>query len=386
MVIDNQNDLFRAPGHYDRPPKPVVIYPLQSIYDIVDDEIVSTDKLENIIVNAETNPRIYTFNKIHDYYCGLPTDTFREIEGTVNFYKLIVLGKTDDHRAWFYSMVNHKVYVLSYGSKTFDTMNYQAMYSKISGVPYEDAVSNSSAVESFFDWEPAFEADDFTFSSAEPVEDNNDTNNTDTNTTDNSGGDAGNDNGGGDDKPTDLTAATQETLKNDPAYGGNDGNQGFDDNNGGDNASDMNNDANNMGDAPDGVDEAEDDNDDEPDDEGTANKKRIRLNLVKLHTIIKDSLESMSTFTPAYNADAARRYYKIQGNLSTADDIIMKICNEQINDLTVDDLMKKYVTLCQIYDISTRALKSFAKEYREESKLRGSQVKRDNTGERQKSW
>ena len=134
------------------------------------------------------------------------------------------------------------------------------------------------------------------------------------------------------------------------------------------------------------MDESEDDNDDEPDDEGTANKRRIRLNLVKLHTIIKDSLESMSTFTPAYNADSARRYYKIQGNLSTADDIIMRICTEQINDLTVDDLMKKYVTLCQIYDISTRALKTFAKEYQEESKLRGSQVKRDKTGERQKTW
>ena len=137
------------------------------------------------------------------------------------------------------------------------------------------------------------------------------------------------------------------------------------------------------------VEETEDDSeteDDDSDDEGTASKRRIRLNLVKLHTIIKDSLESMSTFTPAYNADAARRYYKIQSNLSTADDIIIRICNEQINDLTVDDLMKKYVTLCQIYDISTRSLKSFAKEYKEEAKLHGSQVKRDKTGERQKTW
>lgn len=382
MINAGQYDAFQMHQHYDHAPKPIVIYPLQSIYDIVDSDITSSDKLENIIINAETNPRIYTFNKIHDYYSGLPTETFREIEGVVNFYKLIMLGKTDDHRVWFYSMVNHNVYVLTYGSKSFDTMNYQDMFSKLSGVPYEDAISNSSAVESFFDWDPALEADDFTFSSAEPVEDNDEGGN------DNSGGDSastdtGGDTSGGD--ALDLTAKTQETLKNDPAYGGDD-NQGFDDNNGGDSASNMNGDADNMGDAPDGMDESEDDNDDEPDDEGTANKRRIRLNLVKLHTIIKDSLESMSTFTPAYNADSARRYYKIQGNLSTADDIIMRICTEQINDLTVDDLMKKYVTLCQIYDISTRALKTFAKEYQEESKLRGSQVKRDKTGERQKTW
>ena len=50
-------------------------------------------------------------------------------------------------------------------------------------------------------------------------------------------------------------------------------------------------------------------------------------------------------------------------------------------------MMKKYVTLCQIYDISTRALKSFAEEYKEEAKLRGGkQVKPDTTGERAKTW
>ena len=361
----------------------VQIYPFQSIHDIVDGEIVSSEELERLIVNSDNNPRIHTFNIIHDNYFGLPSETFREIEGVVNFYKLIYLGKTEDNVAWFYSMVNHKVYSLAYGDKTFNCMNYQEFYSKISGVPYDDAVS-SNAMESFFDWDPALEADDFSFSSAEPVDDNSGNNDTGNGVPgDNTGND---DNGGGDTggsaQAVDLTQQTQETLKNDPSYGGNDSQSGFDDNSGGD----MNADANNMGDAPDGVDESEDDSDDdESDDEGTASKRRIRLNLVKLHTIIKDSLESMSTFTPAYNADAARRYYKIQSKLSTADDIIIRICNEQINDLTVDDLMKKYVTLCQIYDISTRSLKAFAKEYREEAKLHGSQVKRDKTGERQKT-
>lgn len=383
MINYRPYDTYGRNFQQRKPPKLFLIYPLQSVYDIVDNQITTSDRLENLIVNAETNPRIYTFDKIHDYYIGLPTETFREIEGVVNFYKLIFLGKTDDNKAWFYSMVNHNVYTLEYGSKKFDTMDYQAMYSKLSGVPYDDAIANTSAVESFFDWDPALEADDFSFSGAEPVDDNN---STDTDNNDNGGDTTNTDNDSGGSQAVDLTAQTQDALKNDPAYGGNDGDKGFDNNNDGDSTSNMNNDANNMGDAPDGVDEDEDDNDGESDDEGTANKRRIRRNLVKLHTIIKDSLESMSTFTPAYNADAARRYYKIQGNLSTADDIIIKICNEQINDLTVDDLMKKYVTLCQIYDISTRALKVFAKEYREEAKQRGTQIKPDKTGERQKTW
>ena len=386
MINFNVQNNYNNYNPHDGYAKFVQVYPFQSIQDIVDGEFVSTEKLERLIVNSDNNPRIHTFNKIYDEFSRLPSDVFREIECTVNYYKMIYLGKTDDNKSWFYSMVNHNVYSLAYGDKKFDCMNYQEFYSKLSGVPYDDAVT-SNAMESYFDWdwEPAFEADDFTFSSAEPVDDNSGNNNNDTGNGvpgDNSGNDTSGGDSGGSTQAVDLTQQTQETLKNDPSYGGNDGQSGFDDNGGGD----MNADANNMGDAPDGNDETEDDSDDDSDDEGTASKRRIRLNLVKLHTIIKDSLESMSTFTPAYNADAARRYYKIQSNLSTADDIIIRICNEQINDLTVDDLMKKYVTLCQIYDISTRSLKAFAKEYKEEAKLHGSQVKRDKTGERQKTW
>ena len=45
----------------------------------------------------------------------------------------------------------------------------------------------------------------------------------------------------------------------------------------------------------------DDDDGEDNDDEGTAAKKRIRKNMYKLHTIIKDALDAMATFTPSYD-------------------------------------------------------------------------------------
>ena len=107
------------------------------------------------------------------------------------------------------------------------------------------------------------------------------------------------------------------------------------------------------------------DDDNQQDDEGTAAKKRIRKNLYKLHTIIKDNLSAMSSFTPAYEIENSKKYYRIQHVLNTEDAIIIKIITEDINNLTVEDLMKKYTTLCNILDISTRYMQEFKNEYKQ---------------------
>ena len=116
--------------------------------------------------------------------------------------------------------------------------------------------------------------------------------------------------------------------------------------------------------SPDMLDEDQDDKKDS-DDEGTAAKKRIRRNLYKLHTIIKDNLDAMSSFTPAYEIGNSKKYYRVQNILNTEDTIILKIITEEINNLTVEDLMKKYTTLCNILDISTRYLQEFKAEYKQ---------------------
>ena len=43
----------------------------------------------------------------------------------------------------------------------------------------------------------------------------------------------------------------------------------------------------------------------------------------------------------------------------------MKIITEDINGLTVEDLMKKYTTLCNILDISIRYMHEFKAEYKQ---------------------
>ena len=376
--------LYERPGYNEDfgVSKNNLVYPFQSIMDIVDADYTRED-LERVIINSDTNCRIYTFEKFHENHNHIPSSRVFELTKVINNYKLIYIGKTDDYDDWYYSMSTTEWFILKHGSMSFGRIPYAEGMTKLSGRPIDEY-----AMESFFDdiFFPALEAEDFTFSDPEPVESNDGGSDESGGDDADNGGDTGDSDGGeSSGESTDLTAKTQETLQNDPAYAGTSASD-----------NDMNSDANAMGDSPDdsgGMDdgapdaEEEDDDSDDTDDEGTASKKRIRKNLVKLHTVIRDSLESMGTFTPAYNADSAKRYYKIQNNLSIADDIIIRICNEQINDLTVDDLMKKYVTLCQIYDISTRALKSFAEEYKEEAKLRGGkQVKRDTTGERAKTW
>ena len=74
--------------------------------------------------------------------------------------------------------------------------------------------------------------------------------------------------------------------------------------------------------------------------------------------------DTMNTFTPDYGMEVSRRYYKIRENLSTIDGILLRIINEQINDITVEELMKKYTTLCNIFDISVRAMRVFAEDYK----------------------
>lgn len=135
-------------------------------------------------------------------------------------------------------------------------------------------------------------------------------------------------------------------------------------------------------DSPDMLDDNPDDDDEE--DDGTAAKKRIRKNMVKLHTIIKDSLDAMNTFTPAYEIENSKKYYRIQNVFNTMDEILLRIITENINNLTVEDLMKKYTTLCNIYDLNTRAMHEFKNEYKalaEKHGRKSSSRKKSSTAE-----
>lgn len=179
----------------------------------------------------------------------------------------------------------------------------------------------------------------------------------------------------------DITATTNQAMKNDGLDLGADNAAG---DMGGDDFGDFDTGGENGegggeaggGDSPEMLDDQNEDEEDN-DDEGTKAKKRVRKNLYKLHTIIKDNLDAMSNFTPAYEVENSRKYYRVQSILNTEDTIILKILREDINNLTVEDLMKKYTTLCQILDISTRYMHEFKKEYKEISEKHRAKLKNE---------
>ena len=356
-------------------------YPLRSLRELVDGNY-NADDLCDMILNCEGNPAEYTINRYRDVFSRY-VDSASQLDRGINLIRdnmLVYVGTGEDRKDWYFSCIQSEAHGPEFF--IFDTAYKPTEeFPQYTILPFAQGIGNIAnqipgvdAMDSYYgiihtvsDLEIALE-DDFEFGGDVNTTDaGNDTSNNPP-PDNNAGGDMNNNDGG----TEDLTQTTQNAMDNDPTLNG-----------------DMNSDANMMGDSPDNDgmdsqppdgndgDNPDNDSDDDTDDEGTEAKKRIRKNLVKLHAVIKDSLETMGTFAPSYNAESARKYYKIQSNLSSADDIIIKICNETINDLTVDSLMKKYVTLCNIFDIETRALKAFAEEYKKESKMKGQQIKKD---------
>lgn len=119
---------------------------------------------------------------------------------------------------------------------------------------------------------------------------------------------------------------------------------------------------NSQGDQPD---QGSDFDDDDEDDDGTDNKRIIRKNFFKLYQIIKDTLRAMEMFTPEYTSPVSKYYLRIQHSLNETQSSVYNILANTINDLTVEELMKKYTIANNIYDISARMLKQFFKEYNE---------------------
>lgn len=313
-----------------------------------------------------------TLQRAYDSYGIMPESKFHECLNFIHNEHLIYLGHTIVNRDGekylreiyisngkspiFYEILLQKE-AMRTGDVKFNPISYAELAKTLSIPVIQDSTELPVSLESAFDYD---EVDDYDFATEADLT---------VNVTDKKPPGFGENNdqqqAGSGGEAEDITKTTAQAMGEDGGDAGQDTTDG-----GADTAGDMFDDNNGEegqdGDtqSPDIMDENEDDNDDDPDDEGTASKRRIRLNMVKLHNIIKDSLDAMNTFTPDYGIDVSRRYYKIRENLSTIDGILLRIINEQINDITVEELMKKYTTLCNIFDISVRAMRVFAEDYK----------------------
>lgn len=403
MNIDPKEDVIRRKLNFT--------YPLKSIYDLLYGEYSIRD-IVNLVYRSSINCLEYTLDRFYREYSFMSSFTLNTLSSIINERRLLYLGyhnafedNKDYKFEWYFSMMDHHIYelkisddfykssvsvqnpndVISFNILTYDvalrTLNaltddtIEFRVDTFDDVAHESALYDDDFDDLYYLANEAEVTEPGTTTSTQSTGDDDPLagafgNGTDTTTTGGETNAGSSDAGGG---IEDLTKTTSDSL-------------GMDDNSGDSSDGDLNSDASDaFGDspddadalgAPDDKDEEMDDSDEDSDDEGTEAKRRIRNNLVKLHTIIKDSLAAMDTFTPTYNVASAKKYYKIQSNLITADNILIEICLNRINDITVDELEKKYLTLCNIYDISSRALRAFANEYKKEAELRGKAIRK----------
>ena len=105
-------------------------------------------------------------------------------------------------------------------------------------------------------------------------------------------------------------------------------------------------------------------------------KPKYRLKFVLLYKNINDVIETLESFTPEYNSAFVAKYYQIQTNLAKLKTAIYKICTDRINKMEVADVMKAYASANITYDILSKMLDEFIKEYdREREKLIGKRQK-----------
>ena len=313
-----------------------------------------------------------TMQRAYDSYGIMPESKFSECMNFIHNNHLIYLGHTavkcdgekylreiyvsNTEPHVFYEILLQKESMCT-GDVKFNAVDYAELIKSLPVPMIQDSTELPISLESAFDYD---EVDDYDFATEADLN---------INVTDKKppgfGENDDQQQAGTGGEVEDITKTTAQAMGEDGGDAGQDTTDG-----GADTAGDMFDDNNGEegqdGDtqSPDIMDENEDDNDDDPDDEGTSTKRRIRINMVKLHNIIKDALDAMNTFTPDYGMEVSRRYYKIRENLSTIDGILLRIINEQINDITVEELMKKYTTLCNIFDISVRAMRVFAEDYK----------------------
>lgn len=157
--------------------------------------------------------------------------------------------------------------------------------------------------------------------------------------------------GGEDETPDDLAAATDEQLEED--------NQSPED--------EMSEES--TDDDTEGTDDITTDNTTDSDPlKSVETKTAYRDKFILLYRSITDSVSVMEDFTPEYNSEASRIYYKCKQDFNTLRDQIYKICVKRMNHITVDEVLRQY-TICNLtYDSILKDMHTFSDEYKKELK------------------
>ena len=118
---------------------------------------------------------------------------------------------------------------------------------------------------------------------------------------------------------------------------------------------------------PEGEDPTQNDN---KDDEFTkSRKKKIKKGLLQLYDILNDNIKLISEFAPNVSDESTiHTLNSVKSNFVKAKEEIYNIITEEYPNIEYQDLVKKWVALNRIYDLSSKMIETYFDELDKEKK------------------
>ena len=93
-------------------------------------------------------------------------------------------------------------------------------------------------------------------------------------------------------------------------------------------------------------------------------KKKIRNQFLYLNKMITDTIDLIGMYAPnVSDNNTTIALSSIKNNMTQSKEIIFKILTEEFKELEYHELLKKYIALTNIYDLSVKSLDTYFKKY-----------------------
>lgn len=128
-------------------------------------------------------------------------------------------------------------------------------------------------------------------------------------------------------------------------------------------------DGNNSEDPLGGDSDTEGQEEENPESKFTKNRKeKLRKQFIHLFDVMVDNIELVTSYVPnANDTTTIKTMTNIKDNLMQCKTIIYKTITEEYNDMEYHELLKRYISVNRIYEVSTKIMENYFNLKREES-------------------
>ena len=107
----------------------------------------------------------------------------------------------------------------------------------------------------------------------------------------------------------------------------------------------------------------------DPESKFTKNRKeKLRKQFIHLFDVMVDNIELVTSYVPnANDTTTIKTMTNIKDNLMQCKTIIYKTITEEYNDMEYHELLKRYISVNRIYEVSTKIMENYFNLKREES-------------------